>query len=123
KYVYAVQRKQDGTIYEQSLLKQLRTAQANVTANPRSKRAQDELVAIQQKYNQYQADDPSSRSSLVDWTREDVERFIQQGESNQAVKQLADATRKISNDLVEYLRKNGLISNEEAARRLRTRDL
>lgn len=123
KYVYAVQRKQDGTIYEQSLLKQLRTAQANVTANPRSKRAQDELVAIQQKYNQYQADDPSSRSSLVDWTREDVERFIRQGESNPAVKQLADATRKISNDLVEYLRKNGLISNEEAARRLRTRDL
>lgn len=129
KYVYAVQRKQDSTIYEQSLIKQLRIARAdlmtaNMSGNKGSiKRAGDKLVEVQQKYNALQVDDPSSRSSLRNWTRADVDTFIQAGENNPAVKQLGDAVRKVSNDLVHYLNKNGVISNEEAARRLSTRDL
>jgi len=129
KYVYAVQRKQDATIYEQSLIKQVQQAQTDLATarmtghRGRIQEAEKKLVEVQQKYTAFQNDDPSTRSSMVNWSRADVDDFIRAGEQNPAVKQIADAMRRISNDLVDFMHKNGVISSEEAARRLRTRDL
>jgi hypothetical protein len=129
KYVYAVQRKQDSAIYEKSLIDQVTRAHADIQAarlsgNTNSlNAAQKRYVEVQQKYTAFQQDDPTSRSSMQHWSKQDVENFIKAGESVPQVKQLADAVRQISRDEVEFLHKNGIINAEEAARRLKTREL
>lgn len=129
KYVYAVQRKQDSAIYEANLVKQLRSAQGDMRAAELSgdKRslnaAQKKVVELQQKYTALQQDDPSSRSSMQNWTRSDVDAYIAAGEANPQIKQVADAMRKVSGDLVDYMHKNGIIDAAEAARRKGSREL
>ena len=127
KYLYAVQRQQDNTIYEKSLFKQMKDAYTDLQTqtaygNKRSiKTAQDKLAAVQTRYNQLQGDDPSTRSSMVDWTRQNVDDFIKQGEAHPQIKQLGDMVRRISGDLVEAERRNGLIDAVEASDRISKR--
>lgn len=129
KYVYATQRKQDSAAYEQSLIKQVRQAQANLQAaqlsghKGRINKARNEFTDVQQKYRALQADDPSSRSSMVGWSRADVNRFIADGDARPEVKQIGDAIRKISEDLTDYLHANGIIDAAEAASRKSSREL
>ena len=129
KYVYAVQRQSNERIYEKSLIEQVDQARnkliiANTSGNRgRINAASKEYTELQARYQQLQQDDPSTRSLMRDWTRDQVNAYIKAGEANEATKAIGDAMRKISTDLVGYMQKNGVIDAETAAKWRGNRDL
>lgn len=120
KYVYAVQRASNERIYEKSLMEQISQAQnklviAQASGNKgRLNAATKEFTDLQMRYQQLQKDDPSTRSLMRDWTREEVQQYIRAGDANPQIKQIADAMKRVSGDLLTYMQKNGMIDADTA---------
>lgn len=118
-YIYGMQRRQDNDLYTKSLQDAIRLQQIdydaarargdNRSATPKLQKLQE----LQQRLEQTLADDPSTRSSLRDASRSDIDRWIAEGEANPQVKQLGDMFKKASNDLIDYRVANGLLTEAE----------
>lgn len=128
-YVYALQRQSNEAAYEKSLIQQISEAQSDIVAARASANgrqlsaATKKFTELQGQYRQLQADDPSTRSMMRDWTRDQTQQFISQAEQNPNVNAVGDAMRKVSGDLLKYMEKNGLIDADTAAKWRGKRDL
>lgn len=139
KYVYATMRDQDGKIYGQTLAKQYQEATAREGIaqqfgnNAEKKAAAQQRVELYNKLEAFKADTPltredgteyyPSRSSMVDWSRNDVQGILQLAEQNPKIKQLGDAMRKLNSDLIDYQHANGVIDAATAAQWKQERSL
>lgn len=119
-YSYAVGRSQDYQARTKSLEASYAEQKLSVEAalargDTRAVGArQTKLSEIEAKLTALKNDDPDARSSFRDVSMEQVNQFIKAGEANPQVKQLADMTKKIGNDLLKYMEVNGLIDKAEA---------
>lgn len=128
-YVYARMRKQDTSIQSKGLetdviAAQDRYTQAVATGNRRTIRAAEkDLTEAMQSRSAAMGDDPTMRPNMDQWSNADVDNIIRIGNNNPAVKKIADAMQKTSNDIANYLHKNGVIDDAAKAKWLRDRPL
>lgn len=129
KYLFATMRKQDTDIQAKNLQNEINqnlVELSNATTRGDTRSVTDtqaKLSELQTKYQGVLNDSPEMRTSAQDWTRDDVNAAIKLGEMNPKVAAMQEMFKKVSNDLIEFERKAGVITDDEAARRLQTRPI
>lgn len=128
-YVAARMRKQDAAIQGNTLTRDQMAAQDKYTQAVASgnrrliKSAEKDLTEAMQARGAHMNDAPDARPNMEQWSNADVDNIIKLGEQNTAVKQIADHMQKASNDIANYLHRNGVIDDAARARWVKDRPL
>lgn len=118
-YLFAVSRQQDTNLQMQNMVKQLHDATTNLALVERSgneaqiRAAREALDKLRAQHRAMLTDDPSTRPSLSQLTRSDVDEIVRRGDAIPEYKAVRDAITKYGNDVLEWLVREGGLTAEE----------
>lgn len=118
-YLYAIGREQDTKIQmmrqADMVSKKLgEVAMHNLRGDQRAlARAQAELAELRQAYTDMATDTFDSRPSFPQWSQSVVHKAIQLGNQNPKFTRVRDMITKYGNDMLDYARRHGEISDED----------